>query len=494
MIDEMVVATRVLFFVLLVEGSVLAMPDTTQVSGNVSGVWDDSLSPYAVVGEVTVPAGETLVIRPGVEVRFRGPYHFTVNGVLVAVGTESDSIVFTRDSAIEGHKWKGIRFVDATGICSLAYCRVEYAKNDGAYPEVRGGAIYCLRSYAVISHCALCHNYSANANQNGAGGGICAEDCSPVIEYCHIFDNTADSGGGICALEPWLPYISNNVVEDNTALYSGGGMYLGPRSEAYVIGNIVRHNRCPGYWGGGGITLWNWYATNYESKTLLNNLVYGNVSNADGGGIYTRYDLSFIYNNTIVGNSASRGGGIYVLNEGQYLPDARNCIVYDNTASSGPSIYLDNANSSEISITWSDVEGGWSGTGNFDSVPNFVDTVMYRLGQPSRCIDAGTSDNAPPQDFEGQDRFDQPNVPNRGAGPYPYYDVGWDENTATGVVEGPKPQASSPGLRATVVRASALSRGTMLYDIAGKRVRGAVGPGVYFAPSAGRLRRVTVVK
>jgi parallel beta-helix repeat protein len=477
----------------VLSSAALALPDTAQVSGNVSGVWDDSLSPYAVVGEVTVPTGEVLVIRPGVEVRFRGPYHFTVNGGLVAIGTESDSIVFTRDSAIEGHKWKGIRFENAPPGCTLAYCHIEYVKNDGAYPEVRGGAVYCSYSSPTISHCALCHNYSHNANANGGGGGVFVEYGSPVVEYCHIFDNYVDSGGGLCTLEECSAVFSNSVIEDNTATYSGGGMYLGVRSGPTATGNIIRHNRCTGGWGG-GITLWNWYAIGPVSKTVTNNLLYANSASDAGGGIYTRYDLSFIYNNTIVGNSASRGGGIYVLNEGQFLPDVRNCIVYDNTAGNGQSVYLDTANNSQIDLIWSDIEGGWTGTGNFDSVPSFADTVWFRLGQPSRCIDAGTSDNTPSQDFEGQDRFDQPNVPNRGSGQYPFYDVGWDENTETGVVEGPEPQASSPKLRATLIRASALPRDIVLYDIAGKRVCGDAGPGVYFAHGGGRIRRVTLVK
>jgi hypothetical protein len=475
-------------------GVAAAQLDTTQVSGDVSGVWDDTLSPYAVVGEVVIPAGETLIIRPGVEVRFRGPYHFTVNGGLSAVGTEQDSIVFTRDSAIEEHKWRGIRFVDATGVCSLAYCRIEYAKNDTTFPDVRGGAVYCLRSFAVISHCALCHNYSHNSNFNGAGAGVCLEDCSAVVEHCHIFDNIADSGGGICALEPWVPMIVGNTVEGNTALYSGGGMYLGPRNEAYVGANVVRRNVCSGFYGGGGITLWNWYALNFKSKTLVSNLIYANNANADGGGIYTRYDLSYIYNNTIVSNSAGRGGGVYVLNEGQYLPDVRNSIVYDNAASNGPAVYLDNANNSQINLTWSDVEGGWPGTGNFDSTPGFVDTVYFRLSGDSRCVDAGTSDDTPTEDFEGDGRVDAAHAPNRGGGQYPYYDVGWDEYLDQGVAEVPNPRCSSPKPRATVVRASSLLRGATLWDIAGRRVRRQARPGVYFAPGAGRALRVVVVR
>jgi parallel beta-helix repeat protein len=498
MMDGVEATVKALIFFAVAAGVATARPDTTQVSGNVSGVWDDTLGPYAVVGEVTVPAGETLIIRPGVEVRFRGRYHLTVNGVLLAQGAESDSVVFTRDQPTEEHKWKGIRFENALPGCTLAYCRIEYVKNDGPYPEVRGGAVYCSYSSPVVSHCALCHNYSHNANANGGGGGVFAEFSSPVVEYCHVFDNYVDSGGGICTLEECSALFSNNLIEDNTATYSGGGMYLGVRSGPTVTGNVIRRNRCAGGWGGGGITLWNWYAIGPVSKTVTNNLLYANSASDAGGGIYTRYDLSFIYNNTIVENSANRGGGIYVLNEGQFLPDVRNCIVYDNTASNGASVYLDPGNNSQINLIWSDIEGGWAGTGNFDSTPNFRDTVEFRLQEPSRCIDAGTSDNTPDHDFEGDARNDHWQSPNRGGGQFPYYDVGWDEYVTLGTPELRIAEASGRPRPATVIRASSLPRGAVLYDITGKRVGRAPAPGVCFVradsrgPSAAGCHKVVI--
>ncbi|MBM3322740.1 hypothetical protein FJY69_04610 [candidate division WOR-3 bacterium] len=441
----------VLPMILLMLGLVPARPDTTEVSGDVSGIWTRAGSPYAVVGELRVPAGETLRIMPGVAVRFRGRHRFFVNGLLRAVGTETDSIIFTRDQPTEEHKWKGLRFDSSAAGCSLTFCRIEYVKNDGPYPEVRGGAVYCRNSSPVISHCALCHNYSHNANANGGGGGVFVEYGSPVVEYCHIFDNYVDSGGGFCTLEDCAAVFRNNVIEDNVATYCGGGMYLGVRSGPVATGNIVRRNHAGG-WGGGGITLWNWFAIGPVSKTVTNNLIYANSATDAGGGIYTRYDLSSIYNNTIVGNSASRGGGIYVLNEGQFLPDVRNAIIWGNTAGNGPSVFLDNANNSQINLTWSDVQGGWQGTGNFDSVPDFADTVWFRLASPSRCIDAGTNVGTPEFDFEGEARYDDPLSPNRGFGSLTYYDVGWDEFAGTGVGEGAQREVRKEKAGATIVR------------------------------------------
>ena len=48
---------------------VLAAPlsaATTIPGGNVSGIWDAAGSPYLIEGDITVPAGQTLTIEPGV--------------------------------------------------------------------------------------------------------------------------------------------------------------------------------------------------------------------------------------------------------------------------------------------------------------------------------------------------------------------------------------------------------------------------------------------
>jgi len=169
-------------------------------------------------------------------------------------------------------------------------------------------------------------------------------------------------------------------------------------------------------------------------------------------------------------------GGVYVLNEGQFQPDVRNAIFWGNTASNGPSIYLDSANNSLISLVWSDIEGGWQGPGNFDSVPDFEDTVWFRLASPSHCIDAGTSDGAPEFDFEGDVRFDDPGSPNRGSGDTTYYDVGWDEYSGTGIEESEKSEVRREKTGATFVcgvlrlPSSPFTIHTSLFDLTGRQV------------------------
>ena len=63
-------------------------------------------------------------------------------------------------------------------------------------------------------------------------------------------------------------------------------------------------------------------------------------------------------------------------------------------------------------MSYSDIEGGWTGTGNLDADPLFVDAANgdYRLGVGSPCIDKGTSASAPASDIEGTPRDRAPDM------------------------------------------------------------------------------------
>ena len=68
--------------------------DTTSVNGNVDGVWSQSGSPYVITNNLVIQPDDTLIIEPGTEILFDGHYRIDVFGLLLAVGTEEDSIIF----------------------------------------------------------------------------------------------------------------------------------------------------------------------------------------------------------------------------------------------------------------------------------------------------------------------------------------------------------------------------------------------------------------
>jgi hypothetical protein len=124
----------------------------TDVSGPVSGVWDQAGSPYYVVGDAWVPADDTLIIMPGVEVLFYATYKLSVldNAILYAVGTKQDSILFSTPFHDEG--WQGIRFLYANDLSQLSYCRLEYGRAVGSGDDRSGGAIFINVCSPTISH------------------------------------------------------------------------------------------------------------------------------------------------------------------------------------------------------------------------------------------------------------------------------------------------------------------------------------------------------
>jgi len=102
--------------------------------------------------------------------------------------------------------------------------------------------------------------------------------------------------------------------------------------------------------------------------------VVGNEATNSGGGTYASRN----YNNTIVGNHASSGGGIgygYSVN----------CIIYYNQAAAAPNSLgeLSHCCTTPLAL----------GTRNIAAPPDFVDLVGgdLRLRYGSLCIDAGTN-------------------------------------------------------------------------------------------------------
>ena len=386
--------------------------DATDVSGDQSGTWTPDGSPYYLVGDVRVPPGETLTIEPGVVVNTQGHYKLTVDaGTLRAVGTAEQPILMTADDHATG--WRGLRLEQADDRSVVRYCIIEYAKGTGAYPEVRGGAIYCKDCSPTIAKNELRFNYSHNSNYNGCGGGVGTESSDALILDNYIHDNQADSGAGVCCMEYGTPVVAGNVIVDNSAYYAGGGIYMGARSSPLIESNVIVGNSSGG-WGGGGINSWTSYIYYGTFATVRNNLIAQNTATSGGdaqggGGVYCRYDRCILTNNTIADNQAPTGGGIYALNYAPQAPIVTNCVVWGNTAATEPQIYVYPDTGSAISVTYSDVEGGWGGIGNINDDPRFADPNQadYHLLSLSQCIDRGDPAFVPQPgetDIDGQVR------------------------------------------------------------------------------------------
>jgi hypothetical protein len=177
----------------------------TQVSGAQSGTWTVDNSPYEVIGEILVDGGQTLTIEAGVEVNFQGHYKFVVEGNLQAIGTETDNIFFTTDNQTIG--WGGIRFDNSyQEIHNLSYCRIEFGKTAGNYPDIHGGAVALLSSNAVFSNCIFADN-NATGEDNGMGGAVSLAYASANFVNSIIYDNPGMYSDGI-----YIDFSSSAVI------------------------------------------------------------------------------------------------------------------------------------------------------------------------------------------------------------------------------------------------------------------------------------------
>jgi hypothetical protein len=123
--------------------------------------------------------------------------------------------------------------------------------------------------------------------------------------------------------------------------------------------------------------------------------------------------------NTTVANNASYGIALFA-NPNSIV----NSIVYGNLTGA---IFL--GFSGIATVSYSDVQGGWAGTGNITANPMFLSSPSdLRLGSGSPAIDSGNNAAVPggvTTDVAGLPRFfDDPGAANVGAGTPPLVDMG----------------------------------------------------------------------
>ncbi len=138
----------------------------TSVSGTLTGTphWTKSGAPYRLTGNVTVAAGATLVVDPGVRAEATGDFTLTIAGTLQVSASAANPAVFTTTSSDHG-AWRGVYFapgsvgnvtgawfsravdnvtVDAAQVCFSA-CSFLGASRDGAvvYNQAQFSAVNC---------------------------------------------------------------------------------------------------------------------------------------------------------------------------------------------------------------------------------------------------------------------------------------------------------------------------------------------------------------
>jgi len=267
-----------------------------------------------------------------------------------------DSVADFHDCILaDNYGWIGVGAYIDGGLVTFEGCTFE---NNRSQNDV-GGGIACTSAHVTLRDCDFRANRTLEGYPGGAvhasGGGTLA------VEGCRFEQNNADRGGAI-----FLDGVPATV-----------------RGSSFV-GNVATMDT--GYGIGDGGALYGDPFLALERCTFVGNRALGDFVGAAGrgGAVYSGSDAVHC---TFLDNSAVlEGGALYSAGT------VSNSILWGSSP---------DAAAGGTTITWSDVEGGFAGTGNLNADPLFVDEAGgdVRLQAGSPCIDAG--DPSSPPDGDG---------------------------------------------------------------------------------------------
>ncbi len=259
-------------------------------------------------------------------------------------------------------------------------------------------------------------NSNSFLNSAAVGGGIYISNGSPTLANLVITDNSARRDGGGMYYQNSSPTLTNISFNNNFAGRNGGGIYSF-RSNS-ILSDVTFENNVAAAGGaifnwqsnldlingsfkfnvaqsGAGGAIYNYFS---DDSSITNSLFQLNTSTDVGGAIYNRgnsNDTTIINNTTFTGNIGRNGGAVYTNAADTTI---NNSILWNNQAIiSGNEI-----DGTAATVSSSIIQGGYTGTGNIDVDPNFVNDANFNLslnaGSPG--IDAGDNSLIPTDDTD----------------------------------------------------------------------------------------------
>lgn len=200
-----------------------------------------------------------------------------------------------------------------------------------------------------------------------------------VVDGFRIIDGSGEGGAFFIHHESRVT-IANCILENNFSFYGGGAILCDTDSSPTLINCVIRGNRTAG--SGGGIA--------FQSSghlTIINCAIHDNSALQDGGGLFLWGSQVEVINSTIVDNLA--GGEGHAIASVSEQASLINSILWGDPQDQIVDF------TGNLSVTFSDVRGGWPGIGNIDADPRLVQPGSIRLGGSSPCIDVGTNAAVP---------------------------------------------------------------------------------------------------
>lgn len=338
----------------------------------------------------------------------------SVGGAILNIG----GVVTVNSSSFRDNMADGFGGAISSDLGSLSITGSDFRDNRADYS---GGAIYFSEGTVSIRDSQFSSNEASaggalistgskvtiiggsfSGNTSVESGAILNTRFSEVtIAKSRFSGNSADYGGG--AIGNWGALsIGDSVFTGNRSADDGGAISSGGDPELAVNGCSFIDNIAEGYGGAISMNAWD------KAQSITNSSFSGNRAGEWGGGLYLRWGAVTLTHLTMTDNYASRGGGIYVGDEG-HGGDVilRNSLIAGSEG--GDCVFQEYAEMKEnagnfiADGTCGPALGGDPGLAEIiepeDGSPPFVP-----LDADSRAIDAADSNYCPALDQRGSPR------------------------------------------------------------------------------------------
>ena len=266
-----------------------------------------------------------------------------------------------------------------------------------------GGGMSNVGGSPTVINCTFEENTTSESSGDFQGGGMENLGSNSIVANCTFNGNYSnDMGGGTFN---WLssPTVTNCTFKGNSARYRGGGMYNDKSNPTvtnctFSMNSAVRHD-------GGGMF-------NLNANPMVTNCTFiGNSAGWRGGGIINTHESSAVLTNCTFSRNSALNGEALACNYQQYIYGPSNIQVSNCILWNGANGIWKNEPST-ITITYSDIQGGWPGEGNINTSPFFIDIANddYHLLRSSPCINAGDNTAVPfdTADLDGDGDINEP--------------------------------------------------------------------------------------
>lgn len=262
--------------------------------------------------------------------------------VTVACGDEA-GIVSAINTANTG---PNAVIIELEAMCTYVYDSPASVTPPAALPVIRGTVTINGNGATIERDSSVLSDFGLISV--GAGGNLTITNLQ--MKHGRLSN---DYGGAIYVNGAGATLMMVNGLLVSNSAPRGGGLAV-DNGTATVIGSWFDGNSATSF--GGAIHIWQ-----NGTLNLYNTYVMGNSAAVNAGGIASLGTLSVV-NSTIVKNTGGSSGGMQI---GAGTASITNSILWDN-ASAQIEAFI------PISVTYSDVQGGYTGTGNVDVNPLFT--------------------------------------------------------------------------------------------------------------------------